>query len=219
MIEQVVDIPKPEQPRQSHTIGKLALALSKAQAKFPIITKSSLVDFTHNGKQTKYSYADLALFVEATRKPLAENELAVLNDTWTTPNGIAATTKLMHSSGEWVESRPMVIRPSDNKPQSIGSASTYARRYSQTGFLNLASSTDDDDAAAAADRAPSVFTGTKDQMTIITELFNQHEIHKDDRKKLTDWIISTEKHADDKASLEVTVAAAAKKIKANEGSE
>ena len=59
---------------------------------------------------------------------------------------IRLTTRIVHSSGEWIEgtaTMPIV----KNDPQAYGSAATYARRYSLAAIVGLYQ--DDDDANAA----------------------------------------------------------------------
>ena len=197
----------------SENTGKILTALSKAQAKFPIIKKSDEVDFTHNNRRTNYSYADLAKFVRGITPFLSENELSVLHDCRTVAAGCSASTFLGHSSGQWIKSAPIVIRPAgDGKPQTTGSAMTYARRYSITSFLNLVSEEDDDDAMAAAGVAPGkeIPFGSTDHLTLAAELMTAHGMHKDDRKQLLDWLIA-KNHNPERRALSTTIGAAAKK--------
>ena len=219
MIEEMEEAPQAPSNQQfsmSNDISKLTESLSKAQSEFPVIERSELVDFTHNGKRTNYSYADLATFVSAIKKPLADNKLSILHDCRTTPGGCSASTLLIHASGQWIKSAPITIRPSDAKPQTIGSALTYARRYSLTSFLGLASQEEDDDAAKAGNREPKAdlkFGDSPDHMVLATKLFNEAGFHKDERLKLYEWMVA-KGHASDEVSLKRTIQAAAEKIKA-----
>ena len=203
--------------KMSGAIGEIASALAKAQSEFPSIKKSQKVDFTHEGKRTNYSYADLSKFVEVIRPILSKNEIAVLNPTITDERGVGVSTLLAHSSGQWLHSGLLFMRPGNNKPQSAGSAGTFARRYSLVSFLSLISEDDDDDALAAQHALEPVFTGTKQQMEVLMSLFNQYPLHKDDRRKLTDWLIE-QKHPADAETLQITVAKASEKIAAKKGS-
>jgi hypothetical protein len=56
-------------------------------------------------------------------------------------------TVLMHESGEWIKGTISLIPKADD-PQSVGSALTYARRYSLSAILGVASEEDDDANAA-----------------------------------------------------------------------
>ena len=136
---------------QSETIGKLSTALGKAQSEFPQIKRSQKVDFlTNNGTRIKYSYAPLSEIFDAIRKPLAENGLAI-SQPMTIINGkLIVETVLSHSSGEWISGQ-ILIESQKLDPQSIGSALTYARRYSLSALLGIASE-EDDDAEGAMDR-------------------------------------------------------------------
>lgn len=55
---------------------------------------------------------------------------------------------LIHSSGQWMRG-DLLLPVSKWDAQGIGSAITYARRYSLQGFLNVAAEADDDANAAA----------------------------------------------------------------------
>ena len=169
----------------SPRIDKIMGALSKAQAKFPIIEKSGEVDFTHNGRRTNYTYADLAKFVKAITPHLAANGLSVLNDCKTVQTGCSASTFLGHESGQWLKSGAIIIKPTDGKAQTCGSAVTYSRRYSLTSFLGLCSEEEDDDAAAAGGVEPSAAEafGTLAHLALAAQIMTKHGIHKKDRKK------------------------------------
>lgn len=129
---------------KSETIGKLAEALAKAQAKMEPAKKDSKNPFFNS------QYADLAACWNAARKPLTDNGLAVIQTTGLSDAGIVIETTLAHASGEWLSSSllmPLVKRDS----QGVGSAITYGRRYALAAIVGLV--TDDDDGEAAMDRS------------------------------------------------------------------
>lgn len=132
--------------RGSDNIGTLALALANAQAEFGPIAK----DKTAKAGAYSYNYADLADILNAVRKPLADNELAVTQVTEYDFNHSRPllVTRLMHSSGEWIEG-VYPLRDYD-KPQDMGSALTYARRYALTSLLGIAAEDDDGNSAQQA---------------------------------------------------------------------
>jgi hypothetical protein len=118
---------------QSETLGKLALALSKAQGAMEHASKDALNPFFSS------KYADLASVWGAVRKPLADNELAVIATVLEcTSVKVSVETKLIHSSDEWVATVVTVPITTISKDrdkvvvvtaQHIGSALTYTRRY------------------------------------------------------------------------------------------
>jgi len=64
---------------RSENINELAAALAKAQASIPPVKKDlSAVIETKAGGKYAYAYADLASVLEAIRKPLSDNGLAVI---------------------------------------------------------------------------------------------------------------------------------------------
>jgi hypothetical protein len=129
---------------QSPTVGSLAKALAAAQAKMEPAKKDKLNPFF------KSNYADLASIWDAARDALAANGLAVIQATDTTESGaVVLVTTLAHESGEWVKGR-YPIHPVKNDPQSLGSAVSYARRYSLSALIGVV--TEDDDGEAAVGR-------------------------------------------------------------------
>jgi len=140
--------------QKSETIGELSTALGKAESEFPQIKRSQKVNFaTAGGTRIKYSYAPLSEIFDAIRKPLAENGLAISQPMTIIDGKLIVETVLSHSSGEWISGQ-ILIESQKLDPQSIGSALTYARRYSLSALLGIASE-EDDDAEGAMDRKKS----------------------------------------------------------------
>jgi hypothetical protein len=131
-------------------IKNLALALSKAQSEIKAPLKNRTVDFTYEGKRTKYSYADLADVIDCLRLPLSKNELSIAHKLTYEFDQYGLKTILMHSSGEFIDTWHPLPDPSKVKPQSFGSSLTYARRYSISSIVGIASEEDDDGQTAEA---------------------------------------------------------------------
>ena len=140
--DQVLPMPEPGAESMSPTIGKLAGALAKAQAKITGATKDSENPFF------KSKYADLAAVLDAARGPLSENGLAVIQTTAYDNTGICMITTLAHESGEWIRGK-LWLRPTKADPQGMGSAITYARRYAYAAIVGIAQVDDDGNAASA----------------------------------------------------------------------
>lgn len=125
---------------QSETIGTLAAALAKAQGEI------ENAKFNRVNPHFKNKYADLTAIFDAVRSPLSKNELAVTQTIEVRETGMVLSTKLMHSSGEWLGSEYPL--PVSARPQEFGSALTYAKRYSLASIVGV-SADEDDDANAA----------------------------------------------------------------------
>lgn len=132
---------------QSETIGKLADALAKAQGEMRAVTKGRTARIASAKGNYSYNYADLADVIETARDVLAKHALAVVQTYDTTADGIFLATTLAHDSGEWMRSLLPVANPG-GKPQELGSAMTYMRRYAYTAIIGMAAEEDDDGAAA-----------------------------------------------------------------------
>ena len=133
---------------QSETIGKLAEALSKAQGSM------SAAAMDGNNPHFRSRYATLTAVWDACRKPLADNGLAIVQAFRVDENGmLLLVTKLVHTSGEWMVSE-YPVTPTQNSPQGLGSAVTYARRYTLSSLVGVVADDDDDGNAASGQQAP-----------------------------------------------------------------
>ena len=129
---------------KSESIKELAEALTKFQWKMTSVKETATNPFFKN------TYASLEDIINASRAGLAENGLSFAQF----PSGQnSLSTILMHASGQWIEDT-FTMTPVDNKPQSLGSALTYARRYALAAVLGIAT-TDDDGNAASTPKQPA----------------------------------------------------------------
>ncbi len=127
--------------RTSDTINELAASMSSAQGAMPGASKDSANPFF------KSKYADLASVMQAIRAPFAQNNLSFIQGTGKTEHGeIVVTTRIMHSSGQWVEC-DTVLSPVKDDPQGIGSAISYGKRYGLQSLAGVPSVDDDGNAA------------------------------------------------------------------------
>lgn len=132
---------------ESEQTAELATALAKAQAVMgPAIINKVNPHF-------KNKYADLAAVLEAIRKPLTDNGLAITQVTEVRDGAFLLVTKLRHTSGQWITAEYPL--PVGAKPQELGSALTYARRYSLSAITCIAAD-EDDDAETAKGQSASV---------------------------------------------------------------
>ena len=131
---------------KSVTIGKLADALSKAQGEMEGALKESTNPFF------KSKYSSLTSIWNCAKGPLTKNQLSVVQSTYIDGGDIFLETVLMHASGEWISS-VYPIKPVKQDPQGLGSALTYARRYSLQSLLGIVA--DDDDDGNEASHRPS----------------------------------------------------------------
>lgn len=133
-------------------IGELAGALAKAQTEFKSVLKDTKNPYYNS------MYADLSSVIGATQGALAKNGLVVIQNPVVDCEGEKAgvTTIIAHASGQWMSHDLMLPATMKGKDgvlkfdaQSVGSAITYARRYSYQAIIGIAAETDDDGNAAA----------------------------------------------------------------------
>lgn len=120
--------------------AKLAEALAKAQAEM----KAAPLNKVNPHFRSKY--ADLPAVIDAVRPALTKHGLSVTQTTRITEGGgLILVTTLHHTSGETLSGEyPLPV----GKPQEMGSAITYARRYSLSALCCIAADEDDDANAA-----------------------------------------------------------------------
>ena len=121
--------------KTSKTIDLLSKAFVSAQADLKNAT------FDKVNLHFKNKYATLAGMRDSIAPALAKHGLAVIQGTAEKPSGFTVSTRLIHQSGQWIESEyPLPL----GEPQKMGSAYTYARRYSLAAICGIASEEDDD---------------------------------------------------------------------------
>jgi len=136
----------------SENIEKISAALVLAQKDMLPLIKDS------NNPFFKSKYADLHAVTQACYPALQANEICVVQSAESLgSDGINILTRLIHSSGEFIETE-CAIPPAGQDPQKYGSAVTYGRRYGLQAAVGLAAT--DDDAEAAVGRKADKSKGT-----------------------------------------------------------
>lgn len=107
------------------------------------------IERTKTVKTGKYSfsYAPLDAIMDKIKPLFASNGLAVIQGV----DADVLTTRLIHMSGQWVESETFLNRDHANM-QGFGGEVTYKRRYALSALIGLVA--DDDNDAPAAKRGP-----------------------------------------------------------------
>lgn len=134
--------------KMSEQINELADALAKAQGAIENASKDA------QNPHFRSSYANLASVREAIRAPLSENGLAYTQLVRTEQSKVQIETMLIHKSGQYM-GETLDIPLAKQDAQSIGSATTYGRRYSLMALIGIAAEEDDDDGNVATANAPS----------------------------------------------------------------
>lgn len=124
---------------KSETIIKLAKSLVETQKELKQPLKDAKNPFF------KSEYVPLENVAEAITQTATKYGLAFSQYATTTENGnVSVGTIVFHESGEYIEYPPLILKPENTKPQSIGSAITYAKRYALSAIFGITSDKDDD---------------------------------------------------------------------------
>lgn len=138
----------------SQSVGELIAALGAAQAEFPSVKKDR--------QGYGYKYADLSSCLEAVREPLSKNGLSIVQFPSSIDGKQFLVTHLMHTSGEYITGEYIMetdVLAKMNSCQAMGSALTYARRYSLAAMVGL--TLEDDDGASTSTRPKQMPTDSQ----------------------------------------------------------
>jgi hypothetical protein len=145
--------------RSSETIGAIAAALARAQAKLTNPEKALIATIRASNPSDQdqtFRYAALSSGLDIVRKALGAHEIATVQTTAIDQEAglIRLTTTLAHASGEWLSSEWPVCAISETvAPRRMGAALTYARRYALFTLVGIAGEDDLD--------APDLVEGAK----------------------------------------------------------
>jgi hypothetical protein len=140
----------------------LAAALAAFQAELPRIHKDASAILEGESKATGkkftygYKYAGLDNIVGIVLPLLGKHGLAFTSFPMLTDNGFVLHYQLLHASGGVLAGAYPLPDPTRTKPQAVGSAITYARRYALCAVTGIAPDEDDDAAEAERDYQPEV---------------------------------------------------------------
>lgn len=174
----------------SPEINHLALALSKAQSAIEGAIEDSKNPFF------KSNYADLSSVWSACKKPLTDNGLAVVHTTEIVEGKICLVTTLVHSSGQWMKGFLPLTLKENPTPQEMGSAITYARRYTLAAIACVCPAGEDDD----AEKAMTTYRSPKSMPLSSSKKISQDQLERlerlvSDNKDLEQKILSYNKVA------------------------
>jgi hypothetical protein len=134
--------------KTSEQVDKLYPAFIAFQAEVPSVLKDG------NNPHFKSKYATLPAITESVRPYLAKHGLGFTQ--WLAyREGVQLIfTRIMHTSGQWMEDEGYVLNPTKNDPQGMASAVTYARRNTLGATAGIVTE-DDDDGNKASEPAPA----------------------------------------------------------------
>jgi len=147
----------------SNEIAEIAAALAEAQGEYPPITKDKEAD----AGTYKYKYADLGDVLAAIRPVLAKHGLALIQPTIIDAGTIFVRSRVIHKSGQWIESEFPVAAYSGARHQQVGAALSYARRYAACSLLSIAAEEDTDADSNIGDTKPKREGRAREAPTVV----------------------------------------------------
>ncbi len=143
-------------------IKNIAAALIEVQRKIKNPSNTAVNPFFRS------KYAPLPDILNCIRPLLTENGILLIQNTGSNESGeVYVQTKLIHTSGEIIETDKLLLKPDKNTAQGIGSAITYCRRYQLTALLGISSEDDDDGNIASKTRPKDESNQFKDDVEAV----------------------------------------------------
>jgi len=128
-------------------MNELSSALVEAQKQMGAAKKGATNPFF------KSTFANLGNIIEAIKDPLLSNGICYVQTVESEDGKNYLRTSLIHKSGQSLSGR-MLIKPTKDDMQGIGSAITYARRYGLQAIVGLPAEDDDGNAASVEVKKP-----------------------------------------------------------------
>ena len=161
----------------SDKVDELIKALCNVQANMKGAFKNDRNDYY------KSKYSNLESIINAIRVPFQENGLFFCQEPSSGKDNVKVHTKIIHTSGQWISSEATFIPDFVHNLklaktiQAVGSAMTYAKRYSLQGLVGIPSVDDDGNAASGItiDTIAKVSPIRTNKLTV-TEVISTKEI-------------------------------------------
>jgi len=133
----------------SDSIALLSKALVAAQAEVANPSLDAVNPHFATARKGAGRYASLAEVRNTIVPVFAKHGLAIVQLPGSNERGPSLVTLLIHASGEFLESDPLILPATKQDAQGYGSALTYARRYALLALANVVGEDDDDGEVAS----------------------------------------------------------------------
>jgi hypothetical protein len=127
----------------SEETGEIAAAFAKAQGQMESAVKDEV------NPHFRSKFASLTSVINAVRKALSDNQIAWIQKSIPNEREVVVETVFYHSSGQSISSGPVSVPVDKANAHGVGSAMTYARRYSLAMSCGVGADDDDGNAAVA----------------------------------------------------------------------
>jgi hypothetical protein len=160
--------------KTSESVAEIASALSAFQ--------SAVEDVQKDAEGHNYRYATLPAILQLIRPLMGAHGLSLTQFPIDNAGHVGVVSRLMHSSGEWMEDTfllPVVESRGMSSSQAAGSVITYVRKYAAAAILGI--SQEDSDGEV---EEPVIKPATEEQYTRI----NEHVKNGDVGKRRLSWL-------------------------------
>lgn len=176
----------------STEIAQLCAALVNAQIEMPNVSLDKTVQY----KGVSFQYASLSNIIANTKPVLSKHGLVIIQYPITAlPSTLTVATRLIHSSGEWMES-DLSATVNLEDPKLIGSWLSYLRRYSMTALLGISHESDMD-----AKTIEMIYEGTDDHKRWLKTILEPMGIGTDGMRSVHDFMLKNHFELTQEAAL------------------
>lgn len=146
----------------------------------------------------KSKYVPLDFIIDVITPIMKAHGFAIVQNISSPENmhGLSVTTYALHESGEQIESKTVTFPlPNNATPQSLGSITTYLRRYSLMAFIGRAGTDEDDDGNSSSTSKKKIyidaigFAESEDELKEIWKQISEEKFPDLDMKTLSDAIV------------------------------
>lgn len=177
---------------QSQELGELASAWAKAQAEMPIVTLDKQVSY----KNINFEYASLSNIIAATKPILAKHGLSILQFPTSSIDTVTVTTRIIHSTGQFIDSEISGSLANPKDPKELGSMVSYLRRYAYGSICAIALDGDYD-----ATTISEKYLGTSEQKVWLRDLLGSKGLDTAAMRAVSDEMIRGNYEATEEAAL------------------
>jgi hypothetical protein len=183
----------------SDSINEIATALAKAQGEIQNPAKNRV------NPHFKSKYADIADGLDVIRPTLSKHGVAFIQATEFDGENVTLRTRLLHTSGQWIESSYPVGK--FVKHQELGASLTYAKRQALFSIVGVAGDDDDDGNSAtatpgarkssAAMKREDIWPGLEKAVRAATTKEELNTLWREKRPEMASWPVSWVNQAED----------------------
>jgi hypothetical protein len=173
--------PQPSDLLWSTDIDKIAEAFVNAGKAVETMSKDA------DNPHFKSKFASINAAYAVVKPALADQDCSVSHAVSTVAGSVAVSTRVTHTSGQWVRTPGLLMPVAQPDPQKVGSAITYGKRYDLVAMFAL--ETADDDGNLASGKAEQETATAPDDLSLAVLNAMKAIPPGNDREAFKAWVV------------------------------